>query len=556
MSRSFPVAAAIVLLGFATPPTPAADEDSNLAFEERLLKEAGYLSDGPGLLAFLHSQVLSDKDLDRLTASVRDLGDERFAVRERASQVLRKAGRSALALLKPALTSSDPEVARRAQTALDEIDQASASAVLAAAARLTAVRQPAGAAEALLACVPLAVDEEAEEALIAALAAVGLKNGAVEPPLVAAAADREPTRRAAAGFVLGQGNAEDKRRALPLLEDKDPLVRYRTALGLVRSGDRAGVPALLALLGDGPESLAWRAEDVFSRLAGENAPGEAVGLPDPQARKKCRQAWEAWWKTNGDKADLARVGREEEELGLTVITELSSTNAAGGGRVWECGRDGKQRWEITNLQQPIDARVLPGGHILIAEHGGMKVTERDRKGTVLWEQRTEHNPVSCQRLPNGNTVIVTYGKIFEVTRDHKVVFEKTAEGGMLTNGVKNRNVYTYFAGPNRAMEVDAAGKVLNTITAPGANGWGCVERITGGRYLMTGGSNNVYEMDASGKVLRKIDLKDRPSHVTRVRNGNLLIAFMEAGYVAEFSPDGKEVWRARTSGRTFHAWRR
>jgi Flp pilus assembly protein TadD len=57
---------------------------------------------------------------EEIARAVQQLGDQRFAVREKASALLRAAGRAGEAALREALKSPDSEVVRRAQQVLDE----------------------------------------------------------------------------------------------------------------------------------------------------------------------------------------------------------------------------------------------------------------------------------------------------------------------------------------------------------------------------------------------------------------------------------------------------
>src|SRR5437867_3411922 len=56
-----------------------------------------------------------------IKAAIQQLGDERFAVREKAMKALWQAGPAAEALLREALTNPDPEVVKRVRTLLDRI---------------------------------------------------------------------------------------------------------------------------------------------------------------------------------------------------------------------------------------------------------------------------------------------------------------------------------------------------------------------------------------------------------------------------------------------------
>jgi hypothetical protein len=86
---------------------------------------------------------------------------------------------------------------------LDKIGERKGDSTRAAAIRLIAVRQPAGAAKVLLNCLPGA-DEALAREIRSALYAVALRDGKPEPALVKALEDKDPVRRAAAAAVLGK----------------------------------------------------------------------------------------------------------------------------------------------------------------------------------------------------------------------------------------------------------------------------------------------------------------------------------------------------------------
>jgi hypothetical protein len=552
--RSLP----ILLLALAPAAIHAGDEEpgADPAFDVKVLSDAGVASDPAGLIAFFHSRTPSPTDQARLAARIQDLGSEAFQVRDRASRQLTEASRFALPLLRGALGSTDLEVARRAARCIEDIEQSPTSLVMGSAARLTATTRPAGAAEALVGVLPAIEDEAAEEAVFRALAVVGLKSGVAEAEVVAAAADKHPLKRAAAGFVLGQAAPEQRNLAVRLLADADPRVRFRSAAGLLRSGDRAAVPALIALLDEGPVALVWRAEELLDRLAGELDLPAATGT-DEVTRHRARLAWEQWWRANATRVDFGRITREEEYLGLNLIVELDAPPKRGEGRVWESGIDGKPRWEIRNLQRPIDAKLLPNGRVLIAEHGGPRVTERQRDGTVVWEFTPPGQPVSCQRLANGNTFIATYNELVEVNQAKTVVFSVKLPTNMVFCGRRLRNGHcVYVSSTNHIVELDATGKEVHSISLENTGGWASLELLANGGYLLAlFNAKKVIEVDQAGKVLWQCAVAG-PGHATRLRNGNTLVTSIEGCRIAEYDRSGKEVWRQVTPGRPFRVYRR
>jgi HEAT repeat protein len=535
----------------------AAESDPDVIYAERTLREAGAKTDGPGLVAFFKARALSEADRERLAATVRLLGHNSFHEREKASRDLVTGGRASLPYLRAALKDPDLEIARRAERCLETIDDVPFVAQLTAAARLMADRRPDGAAEALLAYLPSAEDEAVEESVLVALAVVGLRDGKPEAAVAAALTDKEPLRRAGAAYVLGRATATEDRRPLArLLNDGDARVRHQAAASLVRSGDKAGVPALTALLSDAPMPVAWQVEELLCRLAGDQAPLAGLGAGGDAERRKCRDAWEAWWKANAGRLDLAKLAKDEPLLGLTLVCEY---DGAEGGRVWEGGRDGKVRWEIKGLAGPNDAQLLPGGRVLVAERNASKVTERDRSGKILWQFATQASPVSCQRLPGGNTLIATFNELFEVTPDGKKVFTHAVPSGF-RHATRLRTGHVVYVGSSGEIgELDAAGKLVRTITpaahAHGAGYWASVEALPNGQFLVVfGGAGKVVEIDATGKIGWECSLSS-PVFATRLRGGNTLVASFEGRCLIEVDRSGKEVSRQTLQGRPFTARR-
>jgi hypothetical protein len=557
MRTSFSLGSLLLLgLGHAAaePPTVALPEPE-LTYAENFLKGKGIGVDGPALVAFFKARTLTAGDQDRLAAAVRNLGDDAFDVREKASADLVTAGRLALTYLKSALKEKDPEVVCRAKQCIEQITSVPEGALVLHAAQVIGARRPDGATEALLACLPWLEDESLQEAVFQALVRTGLKDGAAAPEAIAAAKDKEPARRSAAAFVLGRGGAEARRAVAPLLKDADARVRFHAAVALVRAGDRSAVPPLFLLLTDSPPAVAWQAEDLLCRLAGEKAPAAAVGAGADLERRKARDAWEAWWKDSGDKLDLAKVNLDDNTFHSgVVIAELE-------GRVWEAGPDGSARWSFNGANRPIDARSLPGGRVLVAEHGANRVTERDRQGNILWQHTLTSQPVVCQRLPNGNTFIATYQEMLEVKPDKTVLYSHKARNGMIFHAEKMRDGrFVYVTSGNTVFELDADGKevkTINTAAFGNTSGWSSVEKLPNGNYLIALYSNNkVVEVDGTGKVVWQCTAKN-PGHAMRLRNGNTLVANIEGRTVVEYDATGKnELWTVKAPGRPFHAWRR
>ncbi len=542
------------------PPPPAEG-----AADEKLLRDAGLATDGPGLLDYFRKRTPSGNDRERLAKLVADLGHRTFSRREKATRELLTAGERALEFLRAALKNpTDEEMRRRAEQCVRLIEQIPHAARNSAAARLLALRRPPGAAAVLLAYLPSADWNALGDDLLAALATVGIegkgKEAAPVKEIVAALADKEEVRRAAAAHVLGQAGDRHRAPLARLISDPSPLVRYQAAAALVRARDPRGLPVLVALIGEGSPDLVWRAEDLLTRVAGEKAPPPVTGAPaNAEARKKWHAAWDGWWQANGAKVNLAKIDLEEAALGLTVVCEVDGTGQFPG-RICEFDRAGNQRWMIDGFHSPTDVQRLRSGRVLIAESWTRRVTERDRAGKIIWERKLDDMPTSAERLRNGNTLISTYNSIIEVTPDDKVVFNYRHAGSSVYCACKLRNGHVLLIdGSGKVAELDAAGKQVMTFTperhSGGAGYWAAIEPLRDGRYLIClSGQGKVVETDAKGKIHWECDVPTA-CYANRLSNGNTLVASVDGRYVVEVDRQGKEVWRKATKGRPFRARR-
>ncbi len=528
-----------------------AAEDDTPAPDNAELQAAGLPTDGPHLLDFFRKLTPSEADQTRLHAAVRELGDMSYRARVQAARLLVQVGRPALSLLRPALHDPDVEIARRARQCIDTIEAAGDLYLQGLAARAVRARQPAGAVEVLLAFIPFAEDEATEEEVRRALVGLGLREGKAVAPIMAALTDREPARRAAAAVVASRATDPEQRRAAGrLLADAENRVRFQVADTLLAGGDRAAVPVLIRLLVDGTPELAWRAEELLFRLAGEQPAPAPLGTSDNAARERCREAWTAWWQTHGPAVDLARLDLADRPLGLTLVCEAQR---AAGDRVFECGRDGKPRW-LMRATNPLDAQILPGGRILIAECNGGKVVEMNRAGEVLWSY-TIASPLCCQRLPNGNTFIATYSSVTEVTRDGKTVYTHRRSHCYHAQKLRTGHILCIDS-KGELVELDPGGKEIFKLNVGGGQSWACVEALPGGRFLLAlGGNGKVIEIDRTGKVYWERAVRN-PNSATRLPNGYTLVASHDDHCIYEFDRTGREVWRHYIEGRPFRARRR
>jgi HEAT repeat protein len=347
----------------------------------------------------------------------------------------------------------------------------------------------------LLRFLPFAGSEEVEEEIWFGLDALTARQQRIPAAISEALQDDSPVRRALAGYMLARrGDREQRATAKKLLADSDPLVRLRTAQGLLGAKDKTAVPILIALLEDAPVLLAWQAEELLCYAAGEGAaPGVVVGLGSADARQKCREAWAAWWKTQGDQVDLRK---RDEESRRPILLLLWGTGFNDPNNVWVSGCDGRVRWKLempgrsgkTEFSVMDVHLMMPAGRLLIAQFSYESsnqrpedvagITERGLDGEVFRRHRM-NDAVQCRRLPNGNTWILSRrGEIQEVSPSGEIVSSQR------------------MVGPNRKgrIEVLAAGSWLPSPALP----------LRNGHTLVTEQKNfpsPIREVEPGGKVL-------------------------------------------------------
>jgi hypothetical protein len=540
---------------------PGAGSESATA-DEQILRYARLATDGPSLLELFRKRTATEADRERVRALVRQLGSQAYLARGRASRELVELGTTAVPFLRQALQDPDLEIARRAEECLRLIeDKDLGPAITAAAARLVALRRPAGAAEVLLAYLPSADDELVAEEIRNTLAALAQADPRAEKALLTAVDDRAGVRRGAAADALGRSNDPQRRAAVrKLLQDADLLVRFRTAVALTTAGDREGVPVLIDLLTQVPLAQAWQAEDLLYRLAESAAPpGAALGRDDA-SRRRCRDAWTAWWREEGPKVELARLDTAPRLLGYTLLVLLDT------GRVLELDGNNRVRWQIDNVDFPLDAQVLPGDHVLLAEHESNVVTERDRRGTVVWKHEIDH-PLMAQRLPNGNTFIATAMHTIEVSRLGRTVSGfRPPNGEQIMRAQKLRNgeialVTTPQLGGQvqHYVRVDPSGREIVRFPVQVRTSGGRVEVLPGERVLLPEMAHNrVVEYDANGRVVWEAAV-EQPVAAVRLPNGHTLVTSMnpQRGAVELDRSGRSEVWQYKENGsRVTRAFRR
>jgi hypothetical protein len=510
--------------------------------DEELLKKAHIGADDGELLAYFRHRTVGEPERQRIVALIRQLGNDAYAVRERAVGELIEVGLPAIGLLRQGLNDPDIEVARRCERCLQRIERDVPSSTLSAAvARVVAARKPLGAASVLLAYLPFADDEVVADELREALVAVALRDGRPDPVLVAALDDPLPIRRAAAVEALVRSKQPAAVAASrKLLEDSNPDVRLRAALALVtHAKDRQAVPIMIKLLADAPQSAGWRIEGVLMHLAGDTGPKISLGS-DESAREKCRDAWMAWWDKEGAKIDLAKLDTAPPTLGYTLIVVRDPRAILG--RVMEVNAAKETLWKIEGLNMPVDALIVGKDRVLIAEQNANQVSERDFRGTVIWTKFVIL-PVGLQRLPNGNTLVVSRNQIVEwdPQRNQIYVYERGQHDIVAATKLRDGDIII-LTSQGKCIRLDKDRKEVKSFVVNAQNYYqfGGIEALPSGNLLLTQ-RDSVSEFDPDGKSSWSAPAV-RPSSVQRLANGNTLVASNGSFSINEFDRSGKAVW--------------
>jgi HEAT repeat protein len=531
-------------------PNPALAGDDEIS--RRILRDAwaGWWrnTDGPALLAAFHKRTLTPDQAAKAYSRIAALDDEAFATRQRAAGEVVAMGLPVVPLLRQALPGASLEQSRRIEQCLRQIAKAhDGKALPVVAARLLALRKPAGAIETLLAYVPFTDDDVMRAEVTNALHHLARvfpspkgerDRGEGDSILVKALRDAFPVRRAIAGDVLvAVTDAEVRAAVRKLLADPDLSVRLRVAVALACAADREAVPVLIDLLADLPRGELWQAEEILCRIAGAAAP-QMEPAEDAAGRTKYRDAWRTWWKDNAAATKLAVQPVPPPLLGFTVIAAIADANPANS-RILELDRSGKVRWQFDGVNYPGDAHVLPGNRVLIAEMGGLRITERDFRGNILWQKNDLPAPPSnVQRLANGNTFVCTHAGLIEFDAAGKTVLNIKVDTPQAAYKTVDGQII-YLTGGGACIRLDAAGKEVNRFVTGQGGDW--LDLTPRGRILVDHLRQvGVGEFDLEGKRLWQAPVTVGS---TPVRNGHVISGNWSTSYVTEVDRAGKVLWQ-------------
>ncbi|HTU21278.1 MAG TPA: HEAT repeat domain-containing protein [Gemmataceae bacterium] len=313
--------------------------------EESALGAAGLPATDKALLDFFRKRAQPPPAQAAIEQLAQALGSANATKADAAQGALLSIGAPAVPVLREVANRVDAaRASRRAKQILHWIEGPQADRLPVEAARLLAARKVPGAAQALLAYLPFADNDTVVEEIVAALTAVGFRDGKAAPALLESLKGRTAFGRAGAARALCKagGNASWK-LVRPLLTDPEPIVRLQAALALADAHDSQAIGVLIECLADGPAALGTQAEEYLTRLAGEWAVHGPRG-GDLVSRELRRELWATWWKkTSGElllrelqsrtltdeeldraHALLRKLESEKEEAGATAARDLAA----------------------------------------------------------------------------------------------------------------------------------------------------------------------------------------------------------------------------------------
>ncbi len=477
------------------------EKDFGEAADLLLLKEHDVAPDIEGVRLFLDPPATSEEDVKLARLYARQLGSEKFAEREAATQKLLAMELDALEAIQHAAQSQDAETRARARgilarlTRLQERRQATLPAVL----RTIVRRELKGLAPQVLRAAPQATTWSSAECLRRALWTTVQAEDA--PALRQALTEGAPASRIAAALALPAALGEAAREdLLPLLAHDDAATRLAAAQGLAPYAREESFQVLLEGLESADLPVRIQAAQILYALTGE--PIDYAAYASPERRTAGVARWRAWLADQGQQAPLG---------------------------------------------QPLAAGPLPKGRYLACHFDPFSVSERDESGRA-WFRRQSLVPedeayCGCTISPEGYRVLAGFGSVVAFRGDGEgnevwrvSIPEMPATVDLTPEG-------TYLIGlfdEQEIREVQPNGEIVRQVKLTGSPN--DVRYLAPGRWLVClYSTKQIVEIDEKGEITWSIDNVPPPESARRLTNGNTLVA-TALGKVIEYAPDGEVVW--------------
>jgi len=224
--------------------------------------------------------------------------------------------------------------------------------------------------------------------------------------------------------------------------------------------------------------------------------------------------------------------------------------------------DATKSWTTAIPGRSRDLQIIDGNKVLVSHGNG--AGEYDlATGKKLWSIDSFRGINSARRLPCGSTLLGGGAKggiaIYTVDRAGKTLNTLLLKGMKdlrLMRALKNGNILLTIAGPYRAVEVDAKGKIVWQAKIPG-KGYKAVRMPCGNTLVSTASAVQIVEIDAAGKIVNSVGgkkshpdlLLDCFSGFDTLKNGNVVVANWlghgnqgKGKHLIEFDRKNKVIW--------------
>jgi hypothetical protein len=531
--------------------------------DKKALESMSLSADKPDdILKYFKQRTLSDADLQSLNAVIARLGDEDFEKRLVASAELEKFGPGAIGILRnTSQANPDFEIAYRAGEVLKKIEKTPHAVVASAAARALASSKPADAAAVLIGFIPMSDTKLVEQDIRLALEQLAVRDGKLNPALVAALADKTPLRRSAAVTALLKGTAEDKALSADAAKAVKAMLSTESDVGTRFDGtfllttklrDADAVPRMIDLLPDVTRGRLWQIEDYLLQLAGKDAPKPKMG-PAKADLEKARDEWKKWWDAAKGTRDLAKFEYKPTTTG-SILLLSADQQGYGNGIVSELDADLQWKWRFGGVYCPADIADLPNGNILVLEQNYQRIMERDTRGNQVFNFQSNNygQPFGFYRGEDGTTLVTFQRTLVEYDKEWKETGKKYTSTNYDLVGVGRHGKGPVFVlgrdqnrQAGRVIKLDENWKEApNPVTTTSLGYYQARMEVLPDERVLVVEQNRVAEYDfkAGKKEPAWTVSGNNPSSAERLPNGNTLIVEQGNRTLREVTPKGETVW--------------
>lgn len=486
-----------------------------------------------GIRKYLQEIHPNEEQNRQAYALISQLGNENFAIREKATQSLFRMPALPAELLKEASKSADPEIAWRAMGLLD-MGKIEFGNTLRYVLQYVEKKPVQGLTPELLKAIPLCISNSDYRTARAALLSSFTPED-VDLLVQGLKSDNLQVRKSVA-FVLAQAAADSRQDVLESIAgsaSEDPIVRIEAVEALANLGQRDSLPILVDLLEAEDVSVRVRASVILRQFTGNTF--QFAAYDKDERRAEALGKWKEWLANESETAELtfplSLARHAGSYLNGNTLLALGYSN-----RVIELDPEGNEVYSV-EAQGAWMAERLESGNTLVAAYSSNKLVEFNPEGESVWEMDAP-SVLSARPLENGNFLIAQHspGIIKEVNHGKETVWEYTT-GGSACDAIRLPNGNTLIAYANNVDEVTPDKEVVWSYTGNQIYGMSVVEN---GNILVAQLNGNVQEINRDTKDVVWEYATSNPVDAIRLPNGNTLVT--SNNKFLEVTPEKEIVW--------------